>query len=189
MLNGVGQVEVVPKGRRGMCDALNEAFEVHEFNLGYAVGFIGDDMLPRTKGFDTNMLEALRGGSLFCYANDLFQGERMATEWVERTTVAQALGYMVPPGFAHLNVDVVVREWGKACNAITYLDDTIIEHMHPLAGKGKMDTGYSAVNSGELAARDNAEYSRYKESGEFRADVAKLKVVLKGAKTSGKISR
>jgi hypothetical protein len=61
--------------------------------------------------------------------------------------------------------------------------------MHPLAGKGKMDTGYSAVNSGELAARDNAEYSRYKESGEFRADVAKLKVVLKGAKTSGKISR
>ncbi len=178
LLNGVGQVTVVPAGRRGMCDALNAAFDLHESSLGFAVGFIGDDMRLRTKGGDAQLLEELHMGSLFAYGNDLLQGELMATEWIQQTRSASALGFMVPPGFQHLCVDLVVRDWGLALDSISYRDDVVIQHLHPLAGTGKMDANYAAVNSTAVANHDSAEYRRYKESGEFDADVAKLAKLL-----------
>lgn len=179
LLNGVGQVLVVEPNRRGMVEALQRGLEDYRDNLGYAVGFMGDDHRPRTHGWDSAYLEALRGlGNGFVYGNDLYQGEAIPTQIAMTTDIVDALGYMCPPGFDHLCVDVVWNDWGRAIGKIEYLDEVIIEHLHYLAGKSKFDKGYAAVNNAEVAGHDNDEYKRYHESGEFDADVEKLKALI-----------
>lgn len=179
LLTGVGRVVVVPGGRRGMCDALNQAYQGMAESLGLAVGFMGDDHRPRTRGWDSNYLEALANlGSGFVYGNDLFQYEAIPTQVAMTSDIPEKLGYMVPLGFQHLCVDVVWKDWGMAINKLTYLPDTVIEHMHPLAGKGKSDSNYQAVNNHVVAESDIAEYKRYNESGEFGRDVARISELL-----------
>lgn len=179
VLNGIGSVITVEQGRRGMCDALASAYELLEVSLGFAVGFMGDDHLPRTVGWDQAYIDALvELGTGFVYGADGYQNAAMATQVAMTSNIPEALGYMTPPGFIHLCVDVVWTDTGNALGKLTYLPDVLIEHMHPLAGKGKDDSNYAAVNSGAVASNDAAEYRRYNESGDFDRDVAKLKALL-----------
>jgi len=139
---------------------------------------MGDDHRARTRGWDNDYLEALETlGTGFVYGNDLFQYEAIPTQVAMTTNIPRALGYMVPPGFQHLCVDVVWKDWGMALNRLTYLPETVVEHMHPLAGKGKDDVNYKEVNSHLVANADIAEYARYNDSGEFGGDVARLKAL------------
>jgi hypothetical protein len=71
----------------------------------------------------------------------------------------------------------VWKEWGKALGVLSYLDDVIIEHMHPAIGKAMNDAGYQLANSPEQVMRDSAAYYEYMESG-FHDDVAKLRELL-----------
>jgi len=174
---GRWSVEVVSSTQRGMVDALNVAYRRREFagTLGFAVGFMGDDHRPRTEGWDAayvNTLEDL--GTGFVYGNDLLQGQLMPTQVAFTADIARELGWMAPPCLHHLCVDLVWLEIGRALDKIIYLDDVIIEHMHPLAGKARMDRGYRVANSTVMARHDSAAYERYLET-DFPGDVAKLK--------------
>lgn len=185
LLNGIGQVQVAEPSRRGMVGALQCGFDSFKDHLGFAVGFMGDDHRPRTVGWDTLYLEALRElGTGFVYGDDLFQHEAIATQVAMTTDIPNALGYMCPPGFDHLCVDVVWNDWGTAIDKIRYLPDVIIEHVHYLAGKSKQDQTYAEVNSPQMGDHDNAEYRRYHDSGEFQDDVDKLKALLQPASES-----
>src|SRR5574338_385867 len=168
---------IAPPTRRGMVGALNAAFRAYlsTGRLGYAVGFMGDDHRPRTPGWDTKYLAELHNmGSGFVYGDDLLQGEAMPTQVAFTTDIAMTLGYMCPPEFDHLCVDLVWKDWGLAINRIKYLPDVVIEHMHPMAGKARMDKAYRAVNSNLIARHDSQAYQNYK-SGDFYRDVEKLK--------------
>lgn len=163
-----------------MVGALNNAYSYYARQnlLGYAIGFMGDDHRPRTPGWDSHYLNELHKlGTGFVYGNDLFQYERMPTQVAFTSDIASTLGYMCPPAFRHLCVDVVWKNWGDAIGRITYLPDTIIEHMHYLAGKAREDRNYRAVNSILVAEHDSATYREYME-GQFHDDVEKLKRLL-----------
>ncbi|HMD82605.1 MAG TPA: hypothetical protein VKE92_14920 [Anaerolineales bacterium] len=179
VLNGVGQVTVVPAGNRGMVAALQHGLDIHSEHLGFAVGFFGDDHRPRTVGWDTRYLETLRElGTGFVYGNDLFQGQAIATQVAMTSDIPKALGYICPRGFDHLCVDVVWNDWGTAIDKIVYLDDVIVEHVHYLAGKSAFDKGYAVVNSPQMAHHDNTYYQTYHSDGSFEADVEKLNALL-----------
>lgn len=178
--DGRWEYYVSPPTRRGMVGALNNAWRFYNSTgrLGFAVGFMGDDHRPRTSGWDSQYLSELRRLSTgFVYGNDLFQYDRMPTQVAFTTDIAQALGYMCPPAFRHLCVDVVWKNWGDAIGRITYLPDTIIEHMHYLAGKAREDRNYRAVNSMLIAEHDSGTYREYM-AGQFHDDVEKLKRLL-----------
>jgi hypothetical protein len=178
--NGRFDYEVVAPTKRGMVEALNIAFSrrLAAGDLGYAVGFMGDDHRPRTEGWDFDYIVALESlGSGFVYGNDLLQGELMPTQVAFTTDIAAKLGWMAPPVLWHLDVDLVWLELGKALDRITYLPDTIVEHMHPLAGKARSDRGYRVANSTVMARHDGAAYARYMET-DLAGDVAKLKEML-----------
>jgi len=171
---------VSPPTRRGMVGALNAAYVHYERtnNLGFAIGFMGDDHRPRTPGWDESYLHELRSlRTGFVYGNDLFQYGEMPTQVAFTSDVAKALGYMCPPAFRHLCVDVVWREWGKAIDRITYLPDVIVEHMHYLAGKAREDRNYRAVNNSMIAEHDGGTYRDYMND-QFHVDVEKLRVLL-----------
>jgi hypothetical protein len=170
---------VSPPTRRGMVGAVNNAF-VHyrdHSELGFAVGFMGDDHRPRTPGWDVAYLDELRRLKTgFVYGDDLFQRAEMPTQVAMTTDIPLALGYMCPPAFRHLCVDVVWREQGKAIDRITYLPEVVIEHMHPLAGKAREDRNYRAVNNTLIAEHDARVYREYMD-GDFHSDVDKLKAL------------
>ncbi len=176
LLTGIGQVNVVKPEKRGMVAALQYGYDNYKSYLGFAVGFMGDDHLPRTVGWDTeylNTLKELKTGLV--YGDDLYQGEAIATQIAMTSDIPDALGYMCPPGFDHLCVDVVWKDWGQAIDKIKYLPGVVVEHMHYLAGKSKKDVGYAAVNNKTVADHDNGYYREYRDNGLFDKDVEKLK--------------
>jgi len=177
---GRWHTEIVNSTQRGMVDALNVAYRRREFagTIGFAVGFMGDDHRPRNIGWDADYIDTLHAlGSGFVYGNDLLQGQLMPTQVAFTADIARELGWMAPPCLHHLCVDLVWLEIGRALDAIVYLDDVIVEHMHPLAGKARMDRGYRVANSTVMARHDSAAYERYLET-DLPVDVAKLKEMI-----------
>ena len=170
-------LQTIGRGARGMTRPLN-AVATALCGPGGAelIGFVGDDHRPRTPGWAERFAETLSGGGPgFVYGNDLLMGERMPTAVAMTADVVRTLGYMAPPELYHLNVDVCWLEWGRALGRITYLPDVVIEHMHPAAGKAKLDDGYLAVNSRDMVEVDGAEWARYWHEGGFQRDVEKLR--------------
>lgn len=126
------------------------------------IGFMGDDHLPRTRHWDKNILNVMdQDRPMVVYGNDLLQRDALPTSVFISSSVIRALGYMCPPGLRHLWIDNAWKTLGKELGTLTYLNDTVIEHMHPVAGKAAWDEGYSRVNSGEQNNADRQEYERW----------------------------
>lgn len=171
-----GRFRLTVEGR-GMVAALNRAAG-YVSGFARAVAFLGDDHRPRTPAWDGRLLDELdRLGTGIVYGNDLLQGEQMPTAVAMTSDIVQALGYMAPPSLQHLNVDVVWREWGKAIDRLVYLDDVVIEHLHPAVGKAPLDAGYERVNSVDMVARDGEAFAAYM-ADDFATDVDKLRALL-----------
>lgn len=145
----------------------------------FAIGFMGDDHLPRTVGWDAAYLAALREmGTGIVYGNDLLQGHRLPTQCAMTSDIVRELGYMAPPALRHLYVDNFWRDLGKGAECLRYLPDVTVEHRHPLAGKASWDAGYERVNSPEMGEHDRIAYEAYVAGGGLDADVAKVRTLL-----------
>lgn len=145
----------------------------------FAIGFMGDDHMPRTVGWDAAYLAALRElGTGIVYGNDLLQGHRLPTQCAMTSDIVRALGYMAPPMLKHLYVDNFWRDLGKAAGCLRYLSDVTVEHRHPLAGKASWDEGYERVNSPEMGEHDRVAYEAYVADGGLDADVAKVQALM-----------
>jgi hypothetical protein len=130
----------------------------------FAIAFMGDDHMPRTKGWDeAYLIELDKLGSGLVYGNDLLQGERLPTQVAITGDIIRTLGAMAPPSLKHLAVDNFWLELGQGADCITYLPDVIVEHMHPFAEKADMDDGYLRVNDPALYERDLREFERIRE--------------------------
>jgi hypothetical protein len=143
----------------------------------FAIGFMGDDHRPRTKGFDRFYIDALRElGTGIVYGDDLLQGERIPTQVAMTTDIVRALGHMAPPTLIHMYFDDYWKELGTRAGCIRYLPDVVVEHMHPLAGKAEWDPGYERVNAKQMFETDHAAYMRWKFM-ELPAEVAKVRAL------------
>jgi hypothetical protein len=126
------------------------------------VGFMGDDHRPRTVGWDTRILDAVAREPLaVVYADDLLQGQRLATQAFMGAELVRRLGFFNPPGIKHMYIDNFWMTLGVNLGTLTYLADVVIEHMHPLAGKAEWDQGYREVNSDQRYAEDKAAFETY----------------------------
>lgn len=143
----------------------------------YAVAKLDDDHRPRTLGWDRHYLEALRElGTGIVYGNDLYQGPNLPTAPAMTTDIIRTLGYMGPPVLDHLYVDNFWKDLGTQADCLRYLPHIVIEHMHPLAGKAPVDTGYARANDPEQFRRDGAAYQQYKAE-QFAEDVAAVRAL------------
>lgn len=127
------------------------------------LAFMGDDMVPRADNWDMDLADAAEGG--VAYGNDLLQGERLATQWFVDAEVIAKVGYMCPPGMVHMYCDNAIMDLGRGIGRLTYLDDVVIEHLHPFAGKADMDASYEETNAPEQYASDLAVYEAWKLKG------------------------
>lgn len=151
------RIVVGPRARMG--PTLNrEAVAVAPFYD--IVAFMGDDHRPRTVGWDTVMHQVLDESPGVAYGNDLIQGANLPTAVFMTASLVEKLGYMAPPGLIHLYLDNFWVDLGRETN-LTYRDDVIIEHMHPIAGRAEWDEGYLECNSGAVQDHDAGEYRRF----------------------------
>jgi hypothetical protein len=130
------------------------------------LGFMGDDHLPRTAGWDAHVLGALDASEpRVVYGNDLLQGARLPTAAFMPSRLVCALGYMAPPVLRHLYVDNFWLELGQNLGTLRYLPDVVIEHLHPAAGKAAMDERYEAVNAAEVDTADRLAWLHFRRTG------------------------
>lgn len=129
----------------------------------FALGFAGDDHLPRTGGWASRYLGELRRLETgIVYGDDGYQGAKLPTEWAMTANIVQALGRMVPAPVEHMYCDNSILDLGRAARCIRHLSDVVIEHLNPYAGKGRMDAQYKRVNSREQYRKDRASYQAWR---------------------------
>lgn len=130
----------------------------------YAIGFAGDDHRPRTPGWVRRYLVTLRGlGSGVVSCPDGYRPDDLPTQWAMTADIVRTLGRMVPAGVDHLYCDDAVRELAKGADAYAYLDDVLIEHLHPVAGHPG-DEQHARVNSGRQYRTDRAAYRAWQDT-------------------------
>lgn len=155
-----------------MGPVLNAAAAVYADTVDY-IGFMGDDHVPRTDGWDEKLVEALDERPGIAYGNDLHQGESLPTALVMSSDIVRILGYMCPPGQEHLYLDDFWKTLGTAVGNLKYCPDVVIEHMHPHVGKAPWDESYALTNDASQYQRDHAAYGRFL-TGQWPADVIRL---------------
>ncbi|MGW1154473.1 glycosyltransferase family 2 protein [Streptomyces rubiginosohelvolus] len=182
-LKGDGRFRFVFGKRLRLCGTLNQQ-AVKAAKRYRFLAFLGDDHRPRPAPmpWDARIRECLSGGPGIVYGNDLLMGERMPTAVAMTSDIVRTLGYFSPPALVHLCLDLCWLEWGRGMGRITYLDDMVIEHLHPAAEKADLDQGYEECNSPEQVSADSAAYYDYRDNGGLDTDLAKLrKLVEEGA--------
>jgi hypothetical protein len=136
------------------------------------VGFIGDDVRPRTPHWDELIAAAMPAIGVV-YGDDGHQGERMPTHPFIDSQIIRTLGFVAPPGVEHLYLDDFWKAVGVRLGTLTYLPDVVLEHMHPHAGKAAMDDGYAVVNSSPAYKSGRLAFARYMRD-RFDADIGGL---------------
>jgi|SRR6478735_3819312 len=164
--------------RMRMGPTLNRA--AVEASSEYAiVGFIGDDHRFRTKGWDNVVRDAVRRteGSGIVYGDDLLQGINLPTAVFVTSDIIAILGYIAPPELIHMYLDNFWKDFGVEIDRLSYMQDVVIEHMHPAAGKAEWSEQYVELNSDSSMERDRVAYEKYKAT-RFNWDVMKYFVVV-----------
>jgi hypothetical protein len=140
--------------------------------FAYALGFAGDDHLPRTAGWVQRYTSTLYDfGSGFVSCPDGYRTDDLPTQWAVTADIVQALGRMVPAPVDHLYCDDSIRDVAKGAGVYAYLDDVFIEHMHPVAGKVETDEQYDRVNGSRQRKYDKRAYRAWRDNGGLEADV------------------
>jgi len=165
---------VYPREGKGMAKPLNKAANELAYHYDF-FAFMGDDHRPRTQGWDIAIQEELsKLGTGLAYGNDLIQGAGLPTAVFMTADIVRTLGGMVPPNMIHLYLDNFWLQLGRDLNAITYREDVIIEHLHPIAGKAQWDDNYREVNAQEVYSADELAFKEYMASDGYKHLIEEL---------------
>lgn len=123
-------------------------------------GMISDDVLPRTKGWDVELVKtAMEFG--IASGNDLMNAPvKMTGAAVWKGQIVRDLGYMAPPGVRHMYIDDMWETIGRELGIWKCRMDVVTEHMHHLNGKAKMDDSYAESHNKHLP-HDQPHYLRW----------------------------
>lgn len=123
--------------RRGYAASANEGFAYLPNEPWY--GMVSDDCVGRTPHWDSILAEAAAPNRIV-WPNDLFRGA--CTFPVVGGDLCRAVGWFVHPKLWHMFTDTLWWDVQKALKTGGYREDVVLEHMHYVNGKAKMDTTY-----------------------------------------------
>lgn len=124
-----------------------------------------DDMIPQVKGYDQIILDKMAehypdtDGVL--WFNDGYVGNRLNTLSIMGRKYYDRFGYIYHPDYTSLFCDNEFQEVSQMLNKVTYFDQTIIKHEHPMNNKrNPMDASYRRTLA--LYEQDKLVYERRK---------------------------
>jgi hypothetical protein len=156
-----------------MVEALNEAASVESDNYDY-LAFLGDDTLPHEGWYEPVMTALKAQKNSIVYGNDLIHGPGLPTSVFMDSSIVRTLGYMAPPNQKQLFVDNYWKALGDNLRTLTYLNDVIIEHLHPLVHKAPSDASYEVAYSPNRWREDEEAFIDHMKN-QFLLDLEKLK--------------
>jgi hypothetical protein len=166
-----GHTQLVKGG--SMVAALNEVAVVEAKHYPY-LAFLGDDTLPHAGWYPQVLLTLQAQKNSIVYGNDLMHGQGLPTSVFMDSNIVNTLGYMAPTGQKQLFVDNYWKALGDALGTLYYLNDVIIEHLHPIAGKAPSDASYEVAYSEDRWKNDEESFRNHM-SNQFPLDLEKLK--------------
>lgn len=147
--------------RIGLGASINEIAQGF-WNKYDILGFMGDDHRPRTLHWDVRVMEAIdKDPFAVVYGDDLLQGRNLASHVFMSSELVKKLGWFNPPGIKHMYIDNFWMALGVNLASLTFLEDVIVEHMHPLAKKAEWDAGYREVNAQAVYDADREAFNTY----------------------------
>ncbi len=119
--------------------------------LGDIVILSNDDVIVRTKGWDTKIRTAAAefpDQVYLFYPNDLFKGANLATFPILSRQTCDTIADPFPGEYRGAFIDVHIMDIfkqlkGAGHDRVVYLEDVVFEHMHYRLGKSEMDETYS----------------------------------------------
>lgn len=153
-------------------------------------GWLADDTVPRTHGWDRELEEAAGDWGL-SYAADLWfseddywasqleLGTHLSSGLCWGGDLVRTVGWWAPPGLRQAGIDTawtaIVSELGLA----RYTPDVIVEHKNWRTGKRPADAGDEWTRDGEdYIRRDIETRDRLVVSPEFRAALERVKAAI-----------
>lgn len=165
-------ITVVHGERVGFGASLNELAFRAEWD-GYShLGMFGDDVVPETPGWDTQLVEALGEDLGVAYGDDGLRDKHapdLPTHYVTQTEVYRRLGYLAPPEIRHLFLDNAARDIGRRLRNFVYVP-VKISHLHPWAvGEQVHDTTYAeGGRNADLRESDREAYLNWSASQDWK---------------------
>jgi len=165
---------------RGLSATLNTQ-ALHFAERYQYVGFMGDDHRPRTKYFDQKLIIDLDYAGPYAvlygpdgqpgwtaenqdsYAVDALTSHAPMTWWAMDSRLIRLLGQMVPWPLSHTCVDDYVWQLGYQAHKLWYSPSVLMEHLHPLWGKGSMDESYERSSEHNNRLADHKKWETYQE--------------------------
>ena len=169
MAKAGGENDVLESGpRKGLVAWTNEV-AVRRAGEYPFLASLGDDMVPRTPGWDRALTRAITdmGGTGFSYP---FDGTRedVPEACVMSAGIVQALGWMMLPDLKHFWCDNVWADLGRGAGCIRHLRAVAVDHLHPGAKTAAPDRTYA--DSGTKIPEDRDAYFAWR-AGRMADDV------------------
>jgi hypothetical protein len=144
------------------------------------IGWSADDQIFRTDGWDQRVIDSFEDPSVgFVFTNDLHYGAEKAVNIYTRREIIETLGWFLYPNLQHLYVDNVWVELGLASQSLVFLEDVIVEHMHPVYGKAENDAQYIAIHEPENYSRDGKAFNEWRYGKGLEQDAMKVEECLR----------
>lgn len=148
--------------------------ECARFAKGDILMHSGDDIIFKTKGWDTMIYDAFNASKdkiLFIHGEDGHWGSRFGTHGLIHRNWMNTVGYFVPPYFSSDFNDTWLNDVANSLGRRLFLPFET-EHMHPLFGKAEMDDTHRERL--ERHKRDNVGAVYSEKQGERESDAKKL---------------
>ena len=125
---------------------------------------LGDDHIPRTKGWDTALIRAIEdmGGTGIAYPWDGTREDIPEAPVVSADIVA-TLGWFFEPSLSHWYGDEILGVIGRATGCLRHCRAVWVEHVHPATGRTAPDR--TNADQGTKITEDKAAYMEWRENG------------------------
>lgn len=131
---------------------------------GEIFGHMGDDIVFRSQGWDTNVREAFKNCEdkiLFAFGDDGYWGDRFGTHGFIHRNWTDVVGNFLPPFYSSDWNDQHLNDISVQLGRRVYLPDVTTEHMHYVFGKAERDITHQERE--ERGARDSVRDMYYSE--------------------------
>lgn len=155
-----------------------------EHAKGDILALLGDDVLFRTKGWDSRIEEEFvkyDDKILLAFGKDGNEWQRdkpygthpfIHRRWVD------AVGYFVPPYFSADMIDTWLNDVAEAIGRSVFIPEIFMEHMHVGFGKAKMDDVYADKSAKHEEDKPGPLYYTAKMEALRKIDADKLRAVM-----------
>lgn len=153
---------------------INDTFKMFSHFKYYSI--TNDDFIYHTNGWDDKLRESV-GDFGIAYGNDGLQKQNMPTTFVISANIPIALGWLQLPTLEGLYGDCVIKAIGKRLDCLTYCEDVLIEHDHPIKNKSQKDQTFEITNSKARYQKDGEAFTKWLKD-DFDADIERIKQCL-----------